>query len=78
MVERRIEELRQNFANLSDPCGALACLVEVAPCAIALYDAAGQCVGANAAYRELFGRDPRLHACVARHDRAVADRLRGG
>ncbi|HXC52868.1 MAG TPA: PAS domain S-box protein [Candidatus Limnocylindrales bacterium] len=58
MVERRIEELRQNFANLSDPCGALACLVEVAPCAIALYDAGGQCAGANAAYRELFGREP--------------------
>jgi PAS domain S-box-containing protein len=58
MIERRIEELRQDLEALSDPCGALAALVEVAPCAIALYDETGRCIQANGAYRELFGSAP--------------------
>jgi hypothetical protein len=54
----RANELRQRLEGLSDPCSALAGLLELAPCAIALYDGDGRCVSTNAAYRDLFGCSP--------------------
>ena len=58
MVERRIEELRDQLQVLSDPAGVLATLVANSSTAMAMYSPAGFCLRVNPAYREIFGHEP--------------------